>query len=167
MAAMFFEVDEGVKFLIGVTEEKDLKLRPGININPPPSDGRCDCCGRYLSELKPFGKAGDPLVGDFNGVLLLKTFKPDFPPDEEAERILDEFFQGCHSEEDHRRARKKLIQTYGEEEAERMQLRVSASNQIGSFWLCRDCIILEDDEFYGTLFERERIDALRLETEPS
>ena len=48
--------------------EEDLKPRPGlINIYPPPQDGECDCCGKHISELKSFGKAGDPLVGDFDG----------------------------------------------------------------------------------------------------
>ena len=46
-----------------------------IVINPPPSDSRCECCGKHVSELKPFGGPGDPLVGDFNGALLVKTFR--------------------------------------------------------------------------------------------
>ena len=33
----------------------------------------CECCGRR--NMKPFGKAGDPLVGDFDGALLVKTFR--------------------------------------------------------------------------------------------
>lgn len=50
----------GVTSLSVVEGEEDLQLRPGMNINAPPSDGRCDCCGRHLSELKPFGKAVEP-----------------------------------------------------------------------------------------------------------
>jgi len=46
-----------------------------ILINPPPSDGRCEGCGKHISKLKPFGGAGDPLVGDFNGAILLKTYR--------------------------------------------------------------------------------------------
>jgi len=46
-----------------------------VRINPPPSDERCECCGRHVSELKPFGGPGDPLVGDFSGALLAKHFR--------------------------------------------------------------------------------------------
>jgi hypothetical protein len=151
MQKTFFE-GNGITSLLVVEGEEDLKLRPGINLNAPPSDGRCDCCKRHLSELKPYGKAGDPLVGDFDGALLIKTFRGDFPPDEEAERIMDEFFQDCRSEEDYKKAKERLIQKYGEEEAENINLRACASSQIGAFWLCRDCIILNEDEFYEKRF---------------
>jgi hypothetical protein len=51
------------------------KPKPIISINPPPSDYCCMGCGKHISEVKPFGKAGDPLVGDFDGVTLLKNFR--------------------------------------------------------------------------------------------
>ena len=50
-----------------------------IIINPPPSNGNCECCGKNINKLKPFGKARDPLVGDFNGAKLVKTFREEFP----------------------------------------------------------------------------------------
>jgi hypothetical protein len=55
-----------------ISKEKDLKGKARIMINPPPKDRCCECCGRHISELKPFGKAGDPLVGYFEGKLLIK-----------------------------------------------------------------------------------------------
>jgi hypothetical protein len=42
--------------------EDDFRPNPGININPPPKEGYCDCCGRHISKLKPFGGPGDPVV---------------------------------------------------------------------------------------------------------
>jgi len=51
------------------------KKKTVLHINPPPQDRRCECCGKHTSELKPFGKAGDPLVGDFDGKLIIKTFR--------------------------------------------------------------------------------------------
>ena len=75
----------GIISMGSVDGEKDLKPRPGINLNPPPPDGRCECCGRYISELKPYGGPGDPLVGDFTGAYLVKRFRPGAPYDEEAE----------------------------------------------------------------------------------
>ena len=47
-------------------------------INPPPIDNCCECCGRHISELKPFGGPGDPLVGDFSAALLIKHFRDFF-----------------------------------------------------------------------------------------
>lgn len=32
-----------------------------------PADRRCDCCGRDTTQLKPFGRAGDPVKKDFSG----------------------------------------------------------------------------------------------------
>jgi hypothetical protein len=151
MAEVLFE-GNGITSLESVDKENDFKPRPWLNINPPPRDGRCSCCKRHISQLKPFGKAGDPLVGDFNGALLIKTYRCDFPPDEEAEKIMDEFYQDCHSEEDRWKAIGRLIERYGKEEAENIQIRASMSSQVGSFWLCRDCIILDEDEFYEKLF---------------
>jgi len=67
MGEIFFENNAAI-ILESVDGEEDLKPRPGlINIYPPPQDGECDCCGKHISELKSFGKAGDPLVGDFDG----------------------------------------------------------------------------------------------------
>ena len=50
-----------------------------ILINPPPEDGTCVFCHRHVSELTAFGEPGDPLVGDFSGVKLLKSYRYDYP----------------------------------------------------------------------------------------
>ena len=70
-----------------IKNEDDLKPKPGININPPPEDGKCDCCGRSIRELKPFGGPGDPLVGDFTGAFLVKGYRPLGSYSEEAEKV--------------------------------------------------------------------------------
>lgn len=46
-----------------------------VIINPPPNDRCCECCGRHVDRLKPFGGPGDPLNGDFKGAYLVKTFR--------------------------------------------------------------------------------------------
>ena len=66
MATTMFE-NNGIISLGSISSEQDLQLGNGFYINPPPQDGTCTCCGRHISELKPFGKAGDPLIGDFDG----------------------------------------------------------------------------------------------------
>ena len=139
-----------------VEGEEDLKPIPGrLNINPPPEDGTCDCCDRRLSELKPFGKAGDPLVGDFDGALLVKRWRPMAPPDEEAERNYEEFFgerdSKCATEADFENAKRMMIEEYGEEETERIILLVHAAGCTGSSWECRDCIVLDVYEYFEKL----------------
>jgi hypothetical protein len=132
--------------LDSISNEEDLKLRPGININPPPADGRCMCCGRHLSELKPYGKAGDPLVGDFEGALLLKTFRPDYLPDEEAEEAYDKAMSNYKSEgyDDPLDWMKK---EYGEDEGEALW-EFAINWGVGKSWECRDCIVLDRKEYF-------------------
>jgi hypothetical protein len=74
-----------------------------IYINPPPSDAKCEVCRKHVLELEAFGGAGDPLVGDFKGAKLVKTF--------------------------------------------RAELRGTDNEQVGASWECRDCIVLDDEEY--------------------
>jgi hypothetical protein len=130
-----------------VENEEDLKPRPGININPPPEDGKCECCGRHISELKYFGKAGDPLVGDFEGSLLVKMFRRMAPPSEEAKRIYEEYYGSCKTTADEEAAGEKIIQELGEEEAERIEMLLCLESQVRSSWECRDCAVLDIYEY--------------------
>ena len=128
--------------------EADLKLRPGLNFNPPPADGKCDVCGRRINELKPFGSSGTPLAGDFEGVFLIKFFRPEWHLTkdeletifESSEQSLDnpnvwiiphfEYFQGCELS-----------------------------------WECRECIVLSDSEYFEKKWpgsEKETQDILSL-----
>lgn len=75
---------------------------------------RCDCCRRPLSELKPFGKAGDPLVGDFDGAFLIKDWREDWPRIEEAAIIFLAFWDKSEHVEEVERG---LIKEFGEEDA--------------------------------------------------
>ena len=144
----------GVTSLGSIDEKSDLELKPGFNINPPPADGRCECCGRSLDELEPFGKAGDPLVGDFSGALLVKKFRLFAPPDEEVDRIMDPLFGEACTEDECEMAKRKLIEEYGQEEGERLELYYSASSTVRASWECRDCAVLDVHEYYETLDKR-------------
>lgn len=156
MAEIIFKNKRAVS-LGSIDGEADLKPRPGVdNINPPPEDGRCDCCGRHISELKPFGKAGDPLVGDFDGALLVKTFRPVGPYDEEAEKLYNTWFADCESHEEYEETEKALKRKYGEEKVDSVMIRTEAYAQTGASWECRDCCILDDDQYFEKLGERER-----------
>lgn len=152
----YFIKSDGIISLGSISNEDDLKPKPGINLNPPPSDGRCDCCGRHLSELKPFGKAGDPLVGDFDGELLVKTFRLEFPPDKELESLWDVHFGDCKTEENLNAAKDIFIQKYGPEKYSQLYYYIEVSGlsgQVRKAWLCRDCILLDDDEYFAKLSE--------------
>lgn len=107
-----------------------------VLINPPPRDGRCECCGRHASELKPFGKAGDPLVGDFDGVILLKTFREIGRISKENEAMIkmvvdwDGLFK----------TNPKL--------ADELSFYDQVISTVGASWECRDCIVLDGDNYW-------------------
>ena len=111
-------------------------------INPPPEDMKCECCNKHISELKPFGKAGDPLVGDFNGKLLLKNFRTMHPHikemDEKVEKIKDwnKFFKE------------------NPKEAENLSFYDQLVSTVGASWECRDCFILEEEEYFNMIHKK-------------
>ena len=45
---------KNIAFLGSISNGKDLKIKAGINIKPAPVDSTCYCCGKNISELKPF-----------------------------------------------------------------------------------------------------------------
>ena len=115
-----------------------------ILINPPPQDGCCESCGINAKDLKPFGKAGDPLVGDFDGALLVKTFRTmarrDKKLDKEVEKVKDwgKFFK----------SNPKL--------ADRLSFYDQLVSTVSASWECRDCIILDDEEYFKPMEEKRR-----------
>jgi hypothetical protein len=78
------EIQSGHVIIPGAIANKDdyqsaAVLGAKLIINPPPSDGNCNICGKNVDELEPFGGAGDPLVGDFTGMKLVKSFREELP----------------------------------------------------------------------------------------
>jgi hypothetical protein len=125
----------------------DIKTPPGYYINASRRKTQCDCCGRQLRELKPYGKAGDPLESDFEGKFLVKALRPTIPSDAEADKKWEEFFGNSHSKKDYRMVRERLVQAYGEEEVLKIEAYKTFSSPLRKVWLCRDCIILEADDY--------------------
>ena len=142
MARCFFQNDHAYS-LLSVSNEADLRPRPGVSVNPPPPDGRCQGCRRHVQELPPFGKADAPFRGDFEGEVLLKTFRSMAPDDAEAERIVRSFFEACESAEDHERAMERMVQAYGQERAEDLRQWMILASTVEKVWLCRDCLTRE------------------------
>ena len=138
---------KGLTSLGSVESEEDLKPRPGINLNAPPEDDRCDCCGRHISELKPYGGPGDPLVGDFTGALLIKKFRPDGPYDEEAEKAFEEA-EKRYWRDDFDHPLGWLIDKYGKEKTMEMYDAICLNGSVGESWECRDCVVLNVNEYH-------------------
>jgi len=132
--------------------KKDLKTSRKILINPPPEDRRCQCCGRHISELEPFGKAGDPLVGDFNGALLVKSFRPSGPCDEEIELAMSEA-ERCYETDGFDDPLEWMIDKFGKKKAEELCFTAEAYNCVGASWECRNCICLGTNEYFEKLHE--------------
>ena len=118
---------------------------------------RCDCCGRRVSELPPFGGPGDPLVGDFTGEFLIVKYRPHGPYDAEAEAIFARYFDNDQNDLEHKMAEFRLALDYGAEEAERVMMAVYAASLIGRSWECRDCFCFDNDEYFEQLPKRELI----------
>ena len=140
-----------------IWKEVDLELDPGIDFLVPRDDYegvfRCDCCRRHISQLKPFGKAGDPLNEDLDGVLLVKTFRSYDQPMDEVSKIIREYLRtaSSKSEEDSaiaEKAREKLVKKFGEDGAEQALMTYQLCFQPIKSWECRDCICLSNKRFH-------------------
>ncbi len=96
----------------------------------------CYICNKDEKDLKPFGGPGDPLVGDFTGRKLVKTFRALYegPNIEKYEHILNELNDDATNI-------KELEDKFGLEEVEKAFNYDQAKNTVGSSWECRDCII--------------------------
>ena len=110
-----------------------------------PEEWCCQCCGRPESQLKPFGKAGDPLVGDFDGAFFLRDYRADGPYIEEAEIIHSASFNGGKQYEE---AQRWLIKNFGKDDAYFIIAIDSLGAQVGGVTLCRDCFVSDYDDYY-------------------
>ncbi len=136
-----------------IKKEEDRKQKDNINTNPRPLKGRCDCCGRHVSELKPFGGPGDPLVGDFTGCYLIKKHRFDRPYDEEAEEVLEQAEKWYKIDGfDHPLG--WLIHRYGFEKGKDLYEKTSAFFTVSRSIECRDCAVLDVNEYYYKLVEK-------------
>ena len=131
-----------VTVLSGITGEEDLKPRPGIITNPLPEYARCHCCGKLISELKPYD---NPEYPEFIGTYLFKTYRSYLPYNEEAEQALDEAEANCKEGQS---PSQWLIEKYGEYKGNALNIMGHGSSTYESSWECKDCVVLDDDEFF-------------------
>ena len=129
----------------------EKKKKPIIHINPPPQDRKCEVCGRGFKDLKPFGKAGDPLVGDFNGSILVKHFRTMAMPVTDKKFI--ELQKECEKKKNWDDFEEKLDQIYGKEKAKQILFTDQLACTVEASWECRDCIILDDLQYFRKLYK--------------
>ncbi len=146
-----FHNENGLLSLSAVSQEEDLRpTGHRIILNPPPADGKCYVCGKHISELKPFGGPGDPLVGDFTGELLVKRFRTDYLYyDEEAAEAWKEADKAMKETPGLNDPFPWFIDKYGEEKGEELYEKPYGlfDGTISSSWECRDCIVMDDFKY--------------------
>jgi hypothetical protein len=142
MTQMFFDENEVIG-LGAVSKEEDLK------------DGRCDVCGRHMSELTPFGGPGDPLTGDFTGELLVKRWRHTGPYDEEAEKAWEEARKEIPEMEDEL---PWFIEKFGEEKGNALFWAGILYGSTVASYECRDCVVLDFDEYFKKVSQIEEAD---------
>jgi hypothetical protein len=150
-------IDEDGKFsLASVDCAFDLARRVGVcNLNPPPMDGRCECCGRHISELRPFGKVRHPIFGEVKGALLIKRWRKLQPHDARPKIVHGEMFVKWPAGTILENGMKYLIEQSGDGQAKEIRLyHFSGEHKVGSSWECRDCIDLDEDDYLEKLRQR-------------
>lgn len=141
------EGSEEVGKLHNLTIDKgNLKPKPGVDINPPLEDGDCECCGKSISELKPFGGPGDPLAGDFTGEYLVKTYRPNLPINADFEIAYEEA-ERCYKNEGFESPYDWITHKHDKKVAEKISEYFQGQGDWSSSE-CRDCILLDDNEYH-------------------
>ena len=108
-----------------------------------PADRRCDCCGRDRTQLKPFGKAGDPIKKDFSGKYFVKTLRLEGTFNKEALKAMIEF-----KEQDSRDLYAWLLTKYSKKKSYKLYHDIMAYAWCNNNWQCRDCVVLSNDEYF-------------------
>ena len=135
-----------------ICEEKEIDYSQGLtkveNLtkSSPPADFRCDVCKKLVSELKPFGCPGDPLVNDHTGELVVERWRPFVLLNQKAANAwVHALIQAGDN------LLSWFVERYGEEDGNELYGLAQDMDGSGS-WECRDCIVLEDEEY----FEKKR-----------
>jgi hypothetical protein len=113
-----------------------------------PERHRCDCCGKHVSELIPFGGFGDPLLHDYTGRLLVKRYRPMFDARKEYAALKEA--ETNYQKDGMRTPGEWLIKKYGREEAERI-VESGMCDGADKSWECRDCMLLSNGAFFDML----------------
>jgi hypothetical protein len=137
------------KVMDSVSAQKKSELE-AINNELRLAGARCNCCGKSADKLKSFGGPGDPLVGDFNGALLVKKKRPAYVLTEEENKLIEENQEivAC----DEKEAIKLPKEKYGEGVDEGLWFKGMAAISVGSSRECRDCAVLDNRKHIEKLY---------------
>jgi hypothetical protein len=134
-----------------VCKEEELNQIGRFRINPPPEDGRCEVCGRHISELKPFRDPNDPFIEIFGNELLMKKWRPEGPYNPEAQKAWKAAKKEVPEGKD---PLPWFVSKYGEEKGKRLYWSGQLSGSIGPSWECRDCAGLNTNEYFEVIDKR-------------
>jgi hypothetical protein len=121
---------------------------------PATHDGRCQACGKHISELKPFGGPGDPLDGDLSGELLVVRWRHICPYDETIEAAEKAWQEAEKSVANKMQIGLWLSVKYGAEAADNIFFAHETYATVVPSWECRDCIGLNDREYFEVIDKR-------------
>jgi hypothetical protein len=88
----------------------------------------------------------------------VKTWRPAAPYDGEAEQAVREAEQRF-SEEGYETTLEWLIDVYGEDKGKSLMYSAEAFATSCADWLCKECIALDQDEYFEKLRQRSRQEA--------
>ena len=134
-----------------VCKEEELNQIGRFYINPPPEDGRCELCGRHISELKPFRDPDHPFIEIFGNELLMKKWRPEGPYNPEAQKAWKAAEKEVPEGKD---PLPWFVSKYGEEKGKRLYWSGQLSGSIGPSWECRDCAGLNTNEYFEVIDKR-------------
>ena len=128
-----------------------VEYLPGIY---PPLPDSCEVCGKHTSKLKPFGGRGDPLLEEYRGETLVVTWRPCGPYDEEVQRSWEEAEKAiadrCGSDD----LLRWFTAKYGGRKGKRLYDKGRSYRALSPSSECRDCIVLDEDEYFEKLEQR-------------
>jgi hypothetical protein len=151
---------DGAMILKSISSEEDLKIKGRININPPPENGRCECCGKHIRELKPFVDTKHPIFGNIKGAILVKNFRitTDLDHGEENDWKYVKKLKGLRkkqsktSPDDILMVKSKF--TNGRWDIYNASF-IESSFYLISSWECVDCLDLSNEKYLTQKYEKK------------
>jgi len=121
---------------------------PVIPTEDPSVIGFCYCCGKSGDELEPLDKENHPTLREFDGdAYLFFVVRNSVLPCKDAFNILKAFFNHCITLKDFRKAQERFKEINDGKFHVLMDRLVYQSTE--PYELCKDCIVLDEDEFYA------------------
>lgn len=119
----------------------------------PPGDGCCECCGRHADTLNRFGKSGDPIKGECEGAVFVKTYRSSVEHIDEYDKKMAKLWKEWklrypeRKDNDGKSYNELFIELYGEEEGSKLLKYDDKVSGVSASWECRNCIVLTNNEY--------------------